>query len=77
MPTKKTVPHPPHFHIPADPLRIKSGEIQARHASRQQKGFKASEVTHEMLYEVLSDVLDKQLVLEQRLQQLLQGKSRL
>lgn len=65
-----------HFHIPADPLRLKSEEIHSRHSSRRQqsslqaksKDNEQQAVTLEMLYDLLVDVLEKQAILESRLE---------
>lgn len=74
MPAKKAVSSKTHFHIPKDPLRVKSEEIQARHAGRSQRSLKKVEVTNDMLYELLTDILEKQSILEQRLEQYMRGK---
>lgn len=78
MAAKKPLPRKAHFHIPADPLRLKSEEIKARHHKRQESGLeevKASDasvnVTNEMLYEMLHDVLERQEILENRLQNII------
>lgn len=64
-----------HFHIPADPLRVKSEEIHSRHSRRQQSSLQAKgkdneqqAVTLEVLYDLLVDVLEKQAILESRLE---------
>lgn len=77
MATKKPLPKKTHFHIPADPVRVKSEEIKARHNSRKENelhGLKASvatNVTNEMLFEMLNDVLERQEILENRLQNII------
>lgn len=74
MANKKPLPKTAHFHIPADPLRLKSEELRNRHSSRQGlslKGLKAEAVTNEMLYEMLTDLLDRQELLEAKLDQAL------
>lgn len=55
-----------HFHIPADPKRLKAEEIKARHQLRRNQ-IKPDKVTNEMLYELLMDLMEKQDVLENRL----------
>lgn len=74
MASKKPLPKTAHFHIPADPLRLKSEELRNRHISRREqslKGLKAAAVTNEMLYELLSDLLERQELLEAKLDQAL------
>ncbi|MEK5477958.1 hypothetical protein NYE70_13620 [Paenibacillus sp. FSL R5-0407] len=71
MATKKPVNKTPHFHIPADPLRVKSEEIRARSLDRKKQGLRAAKgvqenaVTLETLYSMLTDVLERQEILEQ------------
>lgn len=74
MPAKKAVSAKTHFHIPKDPLRVKSEEIQVRHEGRTKRSLKKLEVTNDMLYELLSDILEKQSILEQRMEQYARGK---
>ncbi|SDE96745.1 hypothetical protein SAMN04488542_10453 [Fontibacillus panacisegetis] len=77
MATKKPLPKKTHFHIPADPLRVRSEEIKARHNSRKEnelqslKASVATNVTNEMLFEMLNDVLERQEILENRLQSII------
>lgn len=74
MASKKPLPKTVHFHIPADPLRLKSEELRNRHSSRQEqslKGINAATVTNEMLFEMLTDLLDRQELLEAKLDQAL------
>ncbi|MEF2967477.1 hypothetical protein V3851_16745 [Paenibacillus sp. M1] len=76
MATKKPLPKTTHFHIPADPLRVRSEEIRAKYNSRKaqfpqsEKGLEDSGVTLETLYEMLSDVLERQEILESRIKQI-------
>lgn len=77
MASKKPLPKTAHFHIPADPLRVKSEELRARHSERKGqslKGLKAAEVTNEVLYEMLTDLLERQELLEDKLDQLLKAR---
>jgi|GEM_PF-6182175 len=77
MASKKPLPKTAHFHIPADPLRVKSEELRARHSERKEqnlKGLKAAETTNEVLYEMLSDLLERQELLEDKLDQLLKAR---
>ncbi|MGO4373812.1 hypothetical protein [Paenibacillus sp. 2TAB19] len=77
---KKRDPQPQqaHFHIPADPQRLKAKQIQERQLERQSQRQELSSlkaesgftVTNEMLYEMLSDVLEQQAIIESRLQKL-------
>jgi len=80
MPTKKPLPQKPHFHIPADPLRLRSEALQARHSSRKGNGVQeliaSGGVTNEALYEMLSDVLERQELLESQLQNLIKLSSK-
>ncbi|WP_410772189.1 hypothetical protein [Fontibacillus sp. BL9] len=79
MASKKPLPKAVHFHIPADPLRIKSEELRARHNDRKEQsleGFKASDVTNEMLYDMLLDLHERHDLLESRLGQLLKSMPR-
>ncbi|WP_059040809.1 hypothetical protein [Paenibacillus rubinfantis] len=62
MATKKPAAKP-HFHIPADPLRVKVEELQHQFASRKQQNLKSTEVTLDTLYEMLNDVLEQQALL--------------
>ncbi|GIP24221.1 hypothetical protein [Paenibacillus sp. J22TS3] len=59
-----------YFHIPADPIRVKAAEIQLRQAKRVQ-GLRAAEVSNQVIYEMLTDILDNQAVLDAKLQRLL------
>ncbi len=76
MATKKPMKQTPHFHIPADPLRIRSEEIRARHLSKQEQGLQAAKgaqedgVTLETLHDMLLDVLERQEILEQRIRKM-------
>ncbi|WP_334075463.1 hypothetical protein [Paenibacillus sp. A14] len=74
MASKKPLPKTAHFHIPTDPLRVKSEELRARHSER--KELKAAEATNELLYEMLSDLLERQELLEDKLDQLLRAMPR-
>ncbi|RCX16471.1 hypothetical protein DFP94_11291 [Fontibacillus phaseoli] len=82
MATKKPLNKTPHFHIPADPQRVRSEEITARHHARKEeaqlaaKGLKDSGVTLDTLYEMLSDMLERQEILENRLKQISINESR-
>lgn len=82
MAIKKPLPKKTHFHIPADPLRVQSEEIKARHNSRREKGLQnikdtgATNVTNEMLFEMLNDVLERQEILENRLQSIIKLTSK-
>lgn len=69
MATRKPLPKSNHFHISADPLRLKSEEIQMRNSKRLQ-GLRSPEITNEVLYEMLTDILENQAILEARLQKL-------
>lgn len=74
MASKKPLPKTVHLHIPADPLRVQSEELQARHASRKEQRLevlKQAAVTNEMLYEMIFDLLDRQELLETKLDQVL------
>ncbi|WP_058301143.1 hypothetical protein [Gorillibacterium timonense] len=74
MAAKKTPVKPNHIHIPADPLRIRLEEIQARQSGRRQQGLKSGEVTNETLYEMIADILESQMLIEARLQSIARGK---
>lgn len=77
MASKKPLPKTAHFHILTDPLRVKSEELRARHSERKEqnlKELKAAEATNEMLYEMLSDLLERQELLEDKLDQLLKAR---
>ncbi|MFD1177110.1 hypothetical protein ACFQ3W_12515 [Paenibacillus puldeungensis] len=63
-----------HFHIPADPLRLKAEEIKDRHSKRGVASLKSKEVTLEMLYELLGDILDQQAILATRLDSFVKEK---
>lgn len=63
-----------HFHIPADPLRLRTEEIKSRHSERGVTGLKSKEVTLEMLYELLGDILDQQSIMASRLESLIKEK---
>lgn len=77
MATKKPISKKTHFHIPADPLRVQSEEIKARHDNRKEKSLQnikssgATNVTNEMLFEMLNDVLERQEILDNRLQKIM------
>jgi len=74
-PGKLPVPKPTHFHIGADSLRLKQNEIQNRHQDRQKTiATQPSDITNEVLYQMLSDILENQLILEARLQALTHRK---
>lgn len=79
MATKKPLSKKTHFHIPADPLRIQSEDIKARHISRKENGLQhikdtgATNITNEMLFEMLNDVLERQEILDCRLQKIMKA----
>ncbi|MNU66653.1 hypothetical protein D3C71_559730 [compost metagenome] len=72
IPAKRPMPGANHFHIAADPLRIKSEEIRLRQ-SRRLQGLRTTEVSNQVLYEMLSDILDNQAILEAKLQKIMKN----
>lgn len=64
MPPKKLN----HIHIPANPQRMVAEEISQRQKKRKENG-KPREITNEILYELLMDIMEKQELLEQKLNQ--------
>lgn len=75
MATKKPLSNgAAHFHIPADPMRLRAEEIKNRHSKRSAASLKSKEVTLEMLYELLGDILDQQAILATRLDSLVKEK---
>ncbi|MFP7288271.1 hypothetical protein SFC15_18805 [Shouchella clausii] len=68
MASKKPLTKAGHFHIPADPLRTRLEEIRSKHSERRVSSLKTAEVTNEMLYELLTDILEHQVMLEAKLQ---------
>ena len=46
------------FHVPANPMRIELDQIKKRQKERKTK--KPEKITNELLYEMLSDVLENQ-----------------
>lgn len=69
----KPEPKRNHFHIPANPDRLKAKELQERHTKRLNNS-KPVEMTNEIIYELLMDVLAKQEVLERKLDNMMSGK---
>ncbi|RUT31810.1 hypothetical protein EJP77_10520 [Paenibacillus zeisoli] len=70
LPAKKPRSGANHFHIAADPLRVKSEEIRLRQSKRTQ-GLRTTEISNQVLYEMLSDILDNQAILEAKLQRMM------
>lgn len=46
------------FHVPANPMRVELDEIKKRQKERKTK--KPEKVTNELIYNMLSDVLENQ-----------------
>jgi hypothetical protein len=46
------------FHVPAKPMRVELDAIKARQKERKAK--KPEKITNDLLYEMLSDVLENQ-----------------
>jgi hypothetical protein len=46
------------FHVPANPMRVELDKIKKR--QRERKAKKPEKITIELLYEMLSDVLENQ-----------------
>lgn len=78
-----------HFHIPKDPLRVKSEAIKSRQKTRL-RGMKAiglpeeadtmlrplpdrSEIPSDLLYQMLTDIIANQEILEAKLDRILQS----
>ncbi|MBD2867730.1 hypothetical protein [Paenibacillus arenilitoris] len=55
-----------HFHIAADPVRLKAEEIKQRQDKRLEEG-RPSVITNEVIYDMLIDILENQKILEAKL----------
>ncbi|MCP8970054.1 hypothetical protein [Ectobacillus ponti] len=58
-----------HIHIPANPDRLKAKELKDKQKKRRDN-VKTDKVTLELLYDVMLDIMDKQELLEKKLDQL-------
>ncbi|WP_127529250.1 hypothetical protein [Paenibacillus kobensis] len=65
--------HRNHIHIPANPMRLQSQKLAERLHQLRQSG-KPDTVTNDVLYEMLTDILENQWLLENRLLELAQSK---
>jgi hypothetical protein len=63
-----------HFHFSRDPVRVKVEAIKARQTKRRET--EPSAITNEVLFEMMSDILESQLILDKKLQDLLGNKQR-
>ena len=61
------------FHIPADPMRVELDEIKARQQQRKHAGIPGT-VKKTNLYQMLSDILENQARIENKLNQLLSSR---